>query len=448
MRGLHRLRRTTLVPLAVGVALTLAASACGTGNDNSDKGAAGGSAATPGVTDTEITIGSHQPLTGPAAPGYSKIAPAAQAMFDYINDNGGINGRKIKLKYLDDTYDPSKTVNLVHQLVLQDKVFAIVGGLGTPTHSAVLDYLNQQKVPDLFVASGAAKWGATPDKFPYTYGYQPTYTIEGKILGQYIKQNFAGKKIGYMLQDDDFGGDFAKGLDLYVDQTKVVAREKYTPGNTNIAPQITNLKSKGAEVVLCACIPAYAALTILGTGAASYHPQMVLSNVGADVPTLSGLLESFAKQGGATVKGTDLIEGVLSDGYLPNSADTSNSWIQLFQKVHDKYIKSVPFDGNVEYGMSLAYLFAQAVQRAGKDLTRQGLLDAINKGGFTGPGIVPFQYSASNHSGYAGVQMVQIKSGVGQAIGTPLTTDDGSGAIQPYTTAQPAAPANGVPTSS
>jgi branched-chain amino acid transport system substrate-binding protein len=446
MRGLHRLRRTTFVPLAVGVALALAASACGTGNDNNNSNGGGTAANTPGVTDTSILMGSHQPLTGPAAPGYSKIAPAAQAMFSYINDNGGINGRKITLKYVDDGYNPTKTVDVTRQLVQQDKVFGILGGLGTPTHTQVLDYLNTNKIPDLFVASGASKWGDTPDKFPYSYGYQPTYTIEGKVIGQYVKQNFAGKKIGYLVQDDDFGADFVKGADMYVDQSMVVAREKYTTTNTNLSAQISNLKAKGAEVLLGAMIPAFNALTILGNLKAQYHPQMIVSNVGADIPTLSGLLESFAKQGGATVKGTDLIQGLITDAYLPGSTDTSNSWIQLFTKVHDKYISNIPMDGNVVYGMSLAYLFAQAVTRAGKDLTRQSLLDAINKGGFTGPGLVATQYSASNHNGYAGVQMVKIEGTAAKPLADPQVTDDQGGAISAYTTQQPAAPANGIPT--
>jgi ABC-type branched-subunit amino acid transport system substrate-binding protein len=446
MRGLHRLRRTTLVPLAVGVALALAASACGTGNDNNNGGGnGGGSASTPGVTDTEILLGSHQPLTGPAAPGYSKIAPSAEAMFKYINDNGGINGRKITLKYLDDTYDPTKTVNVVRKLILEEKVFALMGGLGTPTHSKVLDYVNQQKVPDLFVASGASKWGDTPDKYPYTFGFQPSYTIEGKVLGQYLKQNFAGKKVGYMLQDDDFGGDFARGLDMYVDQSSVVAREKYTSGNTNIGPQVSNLKAKGAEVVVCACIPAYAALTILGKLKIGYNAQMVLSNVGADVPTLSGLLESFAKQGGATVKGTDLIEGVISDAYLAPIYAEDNSWIQLFKKVHDKYVPSLTWDGNVVYGMSQAYMMAQALTRAGKDLTRDKLLAAVEQGGFEGPGLVSTAYSKTTHAGYSGVQVVKISGGKGNLLGTPMLTDGAAGPINAYTKQQPAAPSNGIP---
>ena len=147
-------RPGVLRTLAVLVATAVTATACGSGED--DGGQAGASA--PGVTATTVTIGSHQPLTGPAAPGYSANSAASKAYFDYINESGGINGRKIVYKVVDDVYNPTQTVDVVRRLVLQDKVFAIFNGLGTPTHTKVLDYLNSQRVPDLFVASGCGCW--------------------------------------------------------------------------------------------------------------------------------------------------------------------------------------------------------------------------------------------------------------------------------------------------
>ncbi len=135
-----------------------------------------------------ITFGTHQPLTGPAAPGYSEIAPASQAFFNYVNAHGGVFGRKIHLIIKDDAYNPTNTVNVVHQLVLQNNVFGIFEGLGTPTHTKVVGYLNASKVPDIFVASGCPCWDNGGSQ-PYTFGWQPNYTIEGKILGQYLKQH-------------------------------------------------------------------------------------------------------------------------------------------------------------------------------------------------------------------------------------------------------------------
>jgi hypothetical protein len=172
---------------------------------------------------------------------------------------------------------------------------------------------------------------------------------------------------------------------------------------------------------------------------------MVVSNVGSDPTTLDGLLEAFAKQAGATVNGSQLTQGIITDDYLPPSSDTSNSWITLFKKVHDKYIPTLPFDGNVVYGMAYAYSFLQVLQAAGKNPTRQSLVDAVAKGGFGGPGLVPYRYSKTSHAGFIGVQIGTISNGGLTLSGTPLTTDDGSGPIVSYTTAQAAAPANGLP---
>ncbi|HVV07659.1 ABC transporter substrate-binding protein [Amycolatopsis sp.] len=422
--------------VALTAALTLTLTACG--------GGGGGGESTPGVTGTSVSIGSTLPLTGAAAPGYSEQGPAAKAFFDYINANGGINGRKIDYKYLDDGYNPANTVTLTKQLVLQDNVFAVLGALGTPTHTKVVDFLNSSRVPDLFVASGCTCWD-NPKDHPYTYGWQPDYTVEGKILGNYVKQNFAGKKVAYFYQDDDFGHDGIKGLDKYIDQSLVVSRQPYQPGNTDIAAQVSAIARSQADVVVLEAIPAYTALFKLTSLKLGYKPQLVASSVGADPITVSGLLENFAKQSGTAVKGTDLIEGLVSSAYLPAGGDTANSWISLFKKIHDQYIPAIPFDGNVIYAMSYAYTFVQALQAAGKDLTRQKLLDTLNKGGLAGPGLVPFRYGADSHAGYTGGQIATIHGGVAVTSGTPLTTDDADGPIVPYTGAQPAAPANGIP---
>jgi ABC-type branched-subunit amino acid transport system substrate-binding protein len=424
------------VATAVTAVAALMASACSSG------GSKGSNA--PGVTSTTVTIGSTQPLTGPAAPGYSEIAPAAQAYFNYVNDNGGVNGRKITLKYLDDAYNPTQTLTLTKQLVLQDKVFAVVGALGTPTHTKVVDYLNQQRVPDLFVASGCSCWDQ-PKQHPYTFGWQPDYVVEGKILGDYITKNYAGKKVAYFYQDDDFGRDGMKGLDTYLDKGLVVSRQPYQPGNTDVAAQVAAIARAKPDVVVLETIPAYTALFKLTALKLGFNPTMVVSNVGSDPITVSGLLENFAKQAGAAVKGDQLIEGIVTDSYLPPIGDTSNSWVTLFKKVHDKYVPKLPFDGNVGYGMAYAYTFVQALQAAGKDPTRQKLVDALEKGGLAGPGLVPYRYSSSSHAGFTGVQVGTIKSGVITVSGTPMTTDDGTGPIAPYTTQPPAAPANGVP---
>jgi len=402
-------------------------------------------ASAPGITPTTITIGSHQPLTGPAAPGYSEIAPASAAYFAYVNANGGVYGRKIVYKYLNDAYDPTTTASDVRQLVLQDNVYALFDGLGTPTHLAAISFLNAEKVPDVFVASGCECWNQ-PTTYPETFGWQVDYVREGKILGQYVAQHFKGKKVAFFYQDDEFGMDGVKGLDYEIPASMIATKQSYVDTNVNIAPQVAALRASGAQVVVSFSIPAFTALLKLNSLKLGYSPTLVVSNVGEDPITLSGLLEAFAKQGGATVNGNQLIDGIISDGYLPSLGSTSNSWIALFKKVHDQYDPKAPFDGNVLYGEAVAYTFVQAMLKAGRNPTRPDLVSAIEGGLPQGPAVAPYAYSASDHSGVTGAYIGTIKNGALVQEGPVLTTDaSATGAVTTFTGTQQQAPASGIP---
>src|SRR5947209_18051132 len=222
-----------LAAAAAFAAASAGVTACGSSSG-------GGSSSAPGVTATSITFGTHQPLTGPAAPGYSEIAPAAQAYFNYVNAHGGVFGRKIHLIIKDDAYNPTNTVNVVHQLVLQSHVFGIFDGLGTPTHTKVVGFLNASKVPDLFVQTGCPCWDGST--YPETFGWIRNYPIEGKILGQYIKKHFPGQKVGVLYQDDDFGQGGLKGIQDEVPAADIVSKQAYQPTTTTLSPQMTALK--------------------------------------------------------------------------------------------------------------------------------------------------------------------------------------------------------------
>ncbi|MEV4636338.1 ABC transporter substrate-binding protein [Actinoplanes sp. NPDC049548] len=407
------------------LSLAAATTAC------SDSGGGGGN--TPGVTDTEILVGTHMPLTGPAAAGYSKIAPATKAYFDYVNANGGVHGRKISYKIMDDTYNPATTQQVVRELVLQDKVFAILNGLGTPTHTGVLDFLKTNRVPDLFVASGSRSWNQ-PDKYPGTFGFNVDYTVEGKILATHVKQTQAGKKVCFLGQDDDFGRDALAGIEKVLGP--VAAKQSYVTSNPNVGPQLGALKQAGCQVVMLAAVPGFTALS-LGTAAKiGFKPQFVVSQVGADLTTLSRQLGQSAP----------LTEGLISDNYLPLSTDEADPWIQLFKKVNAEHNGGAEFDNNIVYGMSVAYLFVQSLQAAGKDLTRDGLVAAVEKGGFQGPGFAPLRFSARNHSGYGGMRLSRVQGGKQAYFGTVLETDDAGGPVQPYTASPAVPPQNGIPT--
>jgi branched-chain amino acid transport system substrate-binding protein len=450
-------RRRYLAFVAGSAVVAMLMAACGSsGGGSGTSGNSGGSgssaspssgsgsealtASAPGITPTSILIGSHQPLTGPAAPGYSEISPASKAYFDYVNANGGVYGRKINYKYLNDQYNPTMTSNVVHQLVLQDQVFAIYNGLGTPTHLAVASYLNAQKVPDVFVASGCECWN-DPSKLPDTFGYQLDYVREGKILGDYVKKHFKGKKIGVFYQDDEFGQDGLKGVEMEIPKAQL-ATANYTPTNTNVGPAVASLKAKGAEVTILFTVPAFTALYQLTALKLQFKPQLVVSDVGSDPITLGGLLAAFGKD----KKLAALTSGIITDGYAPSLGDTSNSWIALFKKIHDQYIPKLPFDGDVLYGMGAAYTFVQAMFKAGRNPTRQDLIDAINGGIPQGPLVAPYAFSPTDHNGVTGAYIAIVKDGVLVQKGPVLTTDDSpTGAVTAASGSQPEAPSSGVP---
>ncbi|MEP7026439.1 MAG: ABC transporter substrate-binding protein [Actinomycetota bacterium] len=451
---MRKSRRANLAFVAGSAVVAMLMAACGSSGGGSSSAASpsasagGGSssaaltASAPGITPSQILIGSHQPLTGVAAPGYSEIAPMSNAYFQYVNANGGIFGRKIKYTYLNDQYNPTDTSTVVHQLVLQDSVYAIFNGLGTPTHLAVTQFLNSQKVPDVFIASGCNCWNNVA-QLPETTGWQLNYIREGKILGNYVKAHFKGKKVGVFYQDDEFGQDGLKGLEYEIPKGQLVTAN-YNPANTNVGSQVAALKAGGAQVVVSFTVPAFTALLQLTSLKLQFQPQLVVSDVGSDPATLGGLLAAFGKD----KKLSALTNGIITDSYLPSLGDASSSWISLFKKVHDQYAAKLPIDGNTEYGFSVAYTFVQAMFKAGRNPTRADLLTAIQGGLTQGPVVAPYAFSATDHDGVTGAYMGIIKNGALIQKGTVLTTDTSpTGAITPYTTAQPPAPASGIPSS-
>jgi ABC-type branched-subunit amino acid transport system substrate-binding protein len=439
-----------IAPVAGLAAIAMLAAACGSSGGSSSASSSGNSgkltASAPGITASSITIGSTQPLTGVAAPGYMEISAASEAYFKYVNAHGGIYGRKINYTVENDQYNPSITSTMTRQLVLKDNIFADFDALGTPTHLAVAPFLNQEKVPDIFVASGCECWNA-PTTWPETFGWQLDYVREGKILGNYIKQHFAGKKVGIFYQNDEFGLDGVKGLDFELSPSTIVAKEPYDATNTAVGPQVAKLKAAGAQVVVSFSVPAFTALLKLNALGLGFNPTLVVSDVGSDAITLAGLLQSFAAQSHKTVNGNQLTQGIITDGYLPALGTAStNTWLELFSKIHTQYLPKLPFDGNVEYGEAVAYSFVQAMEKAGKNPTRQDLLTAIEGGISQGAGVSPYAYSSTDHLGATGAYMGTIENGVLVQQGPVLTTDTSpTGAITPDTTAQPTAPASGIP---
>jgi branched-chain amino acid transport system substrate-binding protein len=434
--------------MTIGAALgslALLAAACGTSSSSTGpKGGAGSggspAASAPGVTKNQIVLGATTPLTGPAAPGYDEIAAATNAVFQYVNAKGGIYGRKIKYIIENDEYDPTLTVSLTEKLVQQDNIFADVGSLGTPPQLAVESYLKSQGVPQLFVESGCACWSTPSD--PYVFGFQPSYIVEGKILGQYVAQHFAGKKVGYLYQDDEFGQDGVKGLNQEIKASSVVGQQNYQGTSQGLAAglgtQMAALQHAGAQVVVLYTIPAATALALLAAAETGYHPQFVVSSVGADPPTLSGLLSSFSK-GKA---GASLLNGMISNAYFAPESQASNPWIKVSKSILAKYDPTLPWDGNSEYGVAVGFTMVQLLEDAGKNLTRSDLISTLETKGasIASPGLVPFTYSKTDHYGYSGSEIVQIENGAFKVLTKPVVTSN-TGPITKYTGGQGAIPA-------
>lgn len=418
--------------------------ACGAGQSREEDG--GGGASEVGITEDTVTIGAHFPLTGVAAPGYSEIPTGARAYFDYVNANGGVHGRTIEYIVRDDGYNPTNTSQVTNELVLQDEIFAMVGGLGTPTHSAVVDFLNKEGVPDLFVSSGSLQWGDDPEEKPYTFGWQPDYEIEGKIIGQYIAENMPDAKVGLFLQDDDLGRDSEKGVRQYLDD-QIVAVERYTSGNTDVAPQIAGLQAAGADLVLGFNTPSYTALSQLVAMRLNYKPQWFYSSIGSDPELVGSLLSRFSE--GAVKGDPGALDGVMTSEYIPGVDTPDNPWTNLWEKVWDEHGGKGKLTNYRIYGMSHAYAFVQALQAAGENPTRDGIVDAMEQigGELEGPQLAPFRYSEDSHLGISGVQLVEIQGGRTKSLTPVLVTDIGDAPIEEDTSgqAEDAPPENGIP---
>ena len=369
-------------------------------------------AATPGIDDATVTVGTHQPLTGPAAAGFSSISAATSAYFDYVNEKGGINGRTIEYVVKDDGYNPATTQTVVRELVQEDDVFAVLGGLGTPTHSSVLDYLDQNGVPDLFVSSGSTSWNQ-PEEYPSTFGFNADYVVEGAALAQYAADEQPGAVVCVLGQDDDFGETFLQGVELALGPDGVASAQTYSTSNEDVTAQIGAMKEAGCEINLLATINGFTAMA-LGTAAQmGWFPRWYASSSGGDYPTLVGFL-------GEDV-GPQLLEGFVSANYLPNSP--GGDWYELFQQINDEYNDGAAFDGNTVYGMSLGYVFAEALAKAGEDPTRESLVEAVESGELVGNGILPLTFGADDHAAYDGVGIAVVQDGVQDFVGATYRVD-------------------------
>jgi branched-chain amino acid transport system substrate-binding protein len=330
-------------------------------------------AADPGVTDTEIVLGGTHPYSGPAS-AYGNIGKGIAAYFSYVNDRGGVNGRKIKYIDKDDGYSPPQAVQLVHQLVEQDKVFAMFDTLGTAVNAAIRPYLNQNGVPQLFVATGASTWGHDSAKFPWTIGWQPDYQSEAILYAQDVLQNHPHAKIAVLYQNDDYGEDYIAGMKrgLGKHQDMVIKMASYETTDPNVASQIATLKASGADTFMIFATPKFAIQAMVLAAQQSWHPVTYLNNVSAAVP----FMNAAAKAGGPSA-----VSGIFTTVYLKDPANharyANDPGMKLYNEIMAKYLPGADKDdGNYLYGVSIAFTMVDVLKRAGRDLTRKKVMEA------------------------------------------------------------------------
>jgi branched-chain amino acid transport system substrate-binding protein len=320
-----------------------------------------------GATDTEIKLGNIMPYSGPAS-AYGVIGKIEDAYFKMINEQGGINGRKIKFISYDDAYSPPKAVEQARKLVESDEVLFLFGPLGTPSNSAIQKYLNSKKVPQLFVATGATKFGDYKD-FPWTMGWQPAYQSEGRIYAKYLLKEKPGAKIAIMFQNDDFGKDLLKGLkDGLGDKASsmIVAEESYEVSEPSIDSHIVKLKSSGADVYFSMTTPKFAAQSIKKVAELGWKPMYFQSNVGASV---GSVLQPAGFENG---------QDILSANYAKDGSDAQWDNDEGMKKFYAFLAKYAPDanknDGSVVFGYGQAQTMVQVLKQAGDTLTRENIM--------------------------------------------------------------------------
>ncbi|WP_372658589.1 ABC transporter substrate-binding protein [Hydrogenophaga sp.] len=336
----------------------------------------------PGATDKEVKLGNLVPYSGPAS-AYGTIGKAMTAYFDKVNASGGINGRKIEFISADDAYNPAKSVEQTRKLVEQDEVLAMVGSLGTSHNIAVQRYLNAKKVPQLFLSTGASRFG-DPKNFPWTMGWQPTYQAEGKVYAQHILQNNPNAKIAVLMQNDDFGKDFYKGfVDALGDKAKtlIVSHQTYEVTDPTIDSQMVSFKASGADTFFNISTPKFAAQAIRKAADIGWKPVQYLSSVSQ---SMNAVLKPA---------GFENAVGIITSTYLLGADDPAgkgNKDVDEYLAVMKQYYPAGdPYDTFNVIGYATAATAAQALRQAGDNLTRENLMKQAANLNFTPPMLYP-----------------------------------------------------------
>ena len=335
-----------------------------------------------GATDKEIKIGHINPYSGPAS-AYGAIGKSIGAYFDKVNAEGGINGRMVKFISLDDGYNPAKTVEQARKLVEQDEVLLVFQPLGTPPNSAIHKYMNDKKVPHLFVATGATKWG-DPKNFPWTMGYQPNYQSESKVFAAHIMETKPNAKIAILYQNDDYGKDYLKGFEDGLGdkaKTMIVSKMTYEVTDPTVDSQMVSLKASGADTFFNVTTPKFAAQAIKKAHELGWKPVHYLNSVSSAVGSV------------LVPAGIEASTGIYTAGYIKDPTDPQfqkgkewDDWVAYMKKYHPTGAMN---DNLNVYGYTVAQLMVQVLKQAGDNLTRENVMKQAANLDLTLPMLLP-----------------------------------------------------------
>jgi len=346
--------------------------------------ALGAPAATPGVTATTITLGGTVPLTGPAA-AYGSVGRGADAYFKYVNSKGGVYGRKVIYKYEDDEFDVAKTIQLTRQLVEQDNVLAIFNSVGTEHALATRPYLNDRKVPQLFVGSGVSTLATEHRQYPWSMGYLPSFAGEGTIYGRYVAAHQPKARIAVLYENSDFGKDMLSGLRRGLGgKAKIVATQAYEIEDNDVGSQVAKLKSSGADTLMLFATPKFAIFGYVGSFRLGWHPHVYVTSV-----SISPDIMKIAKFGSNQRQ----VEGSISIAFVKDP--TAQQWskdktVRLYKTIMRRYLPAAPADDVFNYyGMAVAYTMVDTLEKAGRNLTRASVMRAATHLDETNPFLLP-----------------------------------------------------------
>ena len=360
-------------------------------------------AATPGVTSTTITIGGTVPISGPAA-AYGSVGRGADAYFKYVNSKGGVFGRKIDYKYLDDEFDVAKTITLTRQLVEQDQVLAIFNSVGTEHALAIRSYLNDRKVPQLFIGSGVSKLATEHAKYPWSMGYLPSFAGEGAIYGRYVASHQPKARIAVLYENSDFGKDMVNGLRRGLGgKAKIVGIQPYEIADSDVASQMARLKSTGADTLMLFATPQFAIFGYVGAFRLGWHPQVYVTSV-----SISPDIMKIARVASSRKE----VEGSISIAFVKDP--TSKQWakdktVQLYRSILQRFLPSAKAEDVFNYyGMAVAYTMVDTLKKAGRNPTRASVLKAATHLDETNPFLLPGLQIKTSPSDYYPIDRVKL----------------------------------------